>query len=104
MLGNIDLDEKLSWEKHIEKICNKVGVGIGAMRRIKPYVLLGNLQTNPKTLVQVYFDYFFLLRKNAVNNSKIDWENSKFQNHAAKIIPEASYDVTSTDIFNTLAW
>ena len=34
----VDLDEKLSWEKHIEKICGKVSAGIGAMRRIKPFV------------------------------------------------------------------
>ena len=40
-----DLDEKLSWEKHIEKICSKVSAGIGAMRRIKPYVPPATLQT-----------------------------------------------------------
>ena len=32
----VDLDEKLSWEKHIEKICGKVSAGIGAMRSINP--------------------------------------------------------------------
>ena len=53
----IDLDEKLSWEKHIEKICGKVSAGIGAMRRIKPFVPPVTLQTIYKTLVQPYFDY-----------------------------------------------
>ncbi len=41
----VDLDEKLSLEKHIDKICSKVSVGIGAMRRIKPYVPPATLQT-----------------------------------------------------------
>ena len=27
----VDLDEKLSWEKRIEKICGKVSAGIGAI-------------------------------------------------------------------------
>ena len=45
----VDLDEKLSWEKHIEKICGKVSAGIGAMRRIKPFVPPVTLQTIYKT-------------------------------------------------------
>ena len=53
----VDLDEKLSWEKHIEKTCGKVSAGIGAMRRIKPFVPPVTLQTIYKTLVQPYFDY-----------------------------------------------
>ena len=69
MLGNIDLDEKLSLEKHVEKLFNKVGVGIGAMRRIKLYVLPATLQTNSKTLVQLCFDYCSPLWTNAVNKT-----------------------------------
>ena len=53
----VDLDEKLSWEKHIEKICGMVSAEIGAMRRIKPFVPPVTLQTIYKTLVQPYFDY-----------------------------------------------
>ena len=29
----VDLDERLTWEKHIDNICAKVGAGIGFMRR-----------------------------------------------------------------------
>ncbi len=46
----VDLDEKLSWEKHIEKICSKVSAH--AMRRIKPYVPPATLQTIYKSLIQ----------------------------------------------------
>ena len=41
------LDEKLTFETHIEYICKKACTGIGALRRIKPFVPLnlhpGNL-------------------------------------------------------------
>ena len=29
----VELDERLTWEKHIDKICANVGAGIGVMRR-----------------------------------------------------------------------
>lgn len=53
----VDLDGKLNWEKHIEKICSKVSAGIGAMKRIKPYVPPATLQTIHKLIIQPYFDY-----------------------------------------------
>ena len=34
----VDLDQKLNWEKHIDSVCHKISAGIGAMKRIKPYV------------------------------------------------------------------
>jgi hypothetical protein len=38
------MDKRLSWEKHIDNICSKVGAGIGAMIRIKPFVPLPTLK------------------------------------------------------------
>jgi hypothetical protein len=37
------MDERLSWDKHIDSICSKVGAGIGAMRRVKPFVPLSSV-------------------------------------------------------------
>ncbi len=34
----VNLDEKLSWEKHIDSVCHKISAGIGAIKRIKPYM------------------------------------------------------------------
>ncbi len=30
----VNLDEKLSWEKHIDSVCYKISAGIGAIKRI----------------------------------------------------------------------
>ena len=33
---DVNMDERLSWDKHINYICSKVCAGIGAIRRVKP--------------------------------------------------------------------
>ena len=45
------LDEKLTFETHIEYICKKACAGIGALRRIKPFVPL--LHPYPCNLIQI---------------------------------------------------
>jgi hypothetical protein len=53
----MDIDEKLTWDAHIDLICCKVSAGIGAMKHIKPFVPPATLQTIYKALIQPYFDY-----------------------------------------------
>ena len=40
----VDLDQKLNWEKHIDSVYHNISAGIGAMKRIKPYVPHKTLQ------------------------------------------------------------
>ena len=47
----MDIDEKLTWDAHIDSICSKVSAGIGAMKRIKPFVPPATLQTIYKALI-----------------------------------------------------
>ena len=51
------IDEKLSWDIHIEKTCKKVGGSIAIMKRIKPFVPNSTLQTIYKAMRQPYFVY-----------------------------------------------
>ena len=53
----VQIDEKLSWDIHIDMICKKASAGIGAMRRIKPFVFADTLEKVYKNLVQPYFEY-----------------------------------------------
>jgi hypothetical protein len=53
----IDLDDRLTFDINIEEICKKICSGIGALRRIKPFVPQTSLVTLYKSLVQPYFDY-----------------------------------------------
>ena len=53
----VHFDEKPSFDIHIEKIGKKVCSGIGALRRIKPFVPLCSLEALYKSLIQPNFDY-----------------------------------------------
>ena len=53
----VQIDEKLSWDSHIDMICKKASAGMGAMRRIKPFVPVDTLEKVYKRLVQLYFEY-----------------------------------------------
>ncbi len=44
----VKLDENLNWHEHVEMICKKVGAGIGAMQRNKPYVPINTRQNRLK--------------------------------------------------------
>jgi hypothetical protein len=54
----VQINENLSWEKHIDKICKKASAGIGA---INPYVDINTIQTIYNALVQPYFNYYSTL-------------------------------------------
>ena len=51
------LDEKLSWENHIDMTCKKGGAGIAVIKRVKPFIPKENLQALYNAIVQPYFDY-----------------------------------------------
>ena len=51
------LDERMSLDQHIPKICQKVGVGIAVMKRVKPFVPNNTLIMIYNALIQPYFDY-----------------------------------------------
>ena len=83
-------------------ICNKVGAGIGVMKRIKKYVPLNTLQTIYRALIQPYFDYCSPLWD--VCNKQLKDKLQKYQNRAARIIASASYEIRSADVLRSLAW
>ena len=38
----VDLDQRLTWEKQMGKICSKFGTGIGVIKRMKPVFFCKN--------------------------------------------------------------
>ena len=91
-----EINEKLSWEKQIETMCNKASAGIGTIRLIKPYVPVDSLQTIHKALVQPYFDYCSPLWDNCgklLQDKLLQNKLQKFQFRAAGLITGANNDV-----------
>ena len=68
----VQIDEKRTWDSHIDMICKKDSPGSGAMRRIRPSLPLNSLGNVYKSLVQRYvdFDYCSLLWDNCSKLSK----------------------------------
>ena len=98
----VNIDERLTWEKHIDMICSKVSAGIGAIRRIRPFVSSATLKLMYNAIVQPYFDYCSPLWDNCGIGLKDRLQ--KFQNRAARVISSATYDVRSVDLLESLGW
>ena len=74
------LDEKLTFETHIEYTCKKECASIGALRRTKPFVPLCTLVTLYRSLIEPYFDYCSPLWDTiVVSNWKINYKNFKIE-------------------------
>ena len=97
-----NLDDKLCWDSHIEMICKKVAAGIAAIKRVKPFVPPEMLKVIYNALVQPYFDYCSPLWDNCGIGLKEKLQ--KYQNRAARILTGATCDISTADVFETLAW
>ena len=96
----VSLDETLTWEKHNDTICAKMGAGIGVVRRMKPFVPPETLKLTYKALVQPYLNYCSPLWDNCGIGLKDKLQ--KFQNRAARVINGSTYDIRSIDVLDQL--
>ena len=51
------IDENLSWKAHIHEISKKVSSGIGALKRVRPFVSMHTAIKMYKGLIEPHFDY-----------------------------------------------
>jgi len=51
------IDENLTWQTHIDKWTKKIASGIGAIKRIRPFVPSATLLYIRSALIQPHFDY-----------------------------------------------
>ena len=96
----VDLDNRLIFDIHIENLGKKICSGIGALRRIKPFVPLRSLKMLYKALIQPYFDYCSPLWDTC---GKVHKEKLQvLQNRAARVITGARFDVNSANVLEDL--
>ena len=96
------IDEKLSWNVHIEKLCKKVASGIGALKHIRPFVSPSTIQLIYNCLVQPYFDYCSVIWDSC--GSTCADKLQKLQNRAARVLTSSSYDTNADYLFEILGW
>ena len=98
----IFIDENLRWQTHIDKLSKKVASGIGAIKRIRPFVPPPTLHYIYNSLIQSQFDYCNLVWGNC-GKTLFD-RLQKLQNRAARVLTFSSYDADANRLIRQLDW
>ena len=93
------IDENLSWKAHIHEISKKVSSGIGALKRVRPFVSMHTAIKIYKGLIEPHFDYC-----SAVWDGLTQQLSEKLQNRAIRVITKSSYDTSSRFLLTSLGW
>ena len=98
----LNIDENLSWNKHIDKISKKIASGIGALKRMRPFVPSSTLKYIYSSIIQPHFDYCCVVWDNCSKSSADKLQ--KLQNRAARILTFSSYDTNADLLIKKLGW
>ena len=93
------IDENLSWKAQIHEISKKVSSGVGALKRVRPFVSMHTAIKIYKGLIEPHFDYC-----SAVWDGLTQQLSEKLQNRAIRVISKSSYDTSSRFLLNSLGW
>ena len=96
------IDDNMAWHSHIDKLSKKIASGIGAIKRIKPFVSPEILHYIYNALVQPYFDYCSIVWGNC--GKTLSEKLQKLQNRAARILTSSSYDADAGYLLQQLSW
>ena len=98
----ITIDDKLSWNNHIEKLTKKIASGIGAMKRVRHLVPTATLHLIYQVLIQPHFDYCSSVWGTCGVTLKDKLQ--KLQNRAARVLTFSNYDVHAGQLLEILGW
>ena len=97
------IDDNMIWHTHIDKLSKKIASGIGAIKRIKPFVSPEILHYIYNALVRPHFDYCSIFLGNC--GKALSKQLRKLQNGAARILTSSSYhDADAGYSLQQLGW
>ena len=98
----LQIDEHLTWARHIENISKKIASAIGARKRVRQFINTDTVLKIYISLIQQYFDYCSAVwdELNIILKDKLQ----KLQNRAARTINKSRYDTSSSELFGKLGW
>ena len=96
------IDENLSWKAHIHEISKTVSSGIGALKRVRPFVSMHTAIKIYKGLIEPHFDYCSAVWDGLTQ--QLSEKLQKLQNRAIRVITKSSYDTSSRFLLNSLGW
>ena len=101
LLG-VRIDANLTWNVHIDYVCNTISNRISLPRRIKRYIDIPTSVLYYKGYILPVMEYCNLVW-GSCNQGSID-RIEKLQKCVARIILGAKYDERSSDLFTRLGW
>ena len=101
MLG-LQLEQSLSWTKHIEHIYKKVALALGLLKRVRDFVDRDTLVSIYNALILPRLEYACVVWDGLDKGLAIKLQ--RLQNRAARIMTRSSWEVRSCDILSELGW
>ena len=98
----LQLEQSLSWIKHIEHIYKKVAPALGLLKRVRDFVGRDTLVSIYNALILPHLEYGCVVWDGLDKGLTIKLQ--RLQNRAARIITRSSLEVRSCDILSELGW
>ena len=98
----LTIDETLSWSKHINKITKKTSSGIGALKRVRPFINQDTATKIYKALIEPHFNYCSSVWDGL--SQQLSDKLQKLQNRAVRIITRSNYYDSAGPILDMLGW
>ena len=98
----IHIDQHLSWTKHVNEIARVVSSGIGALKRLRPFICEDSAILLYRALIEPYFDYCCPVW-DGLSNELTD-KLQKLQNRAIRIITKSDFYSSATVLRLKLGW
>ena len=84
------IDQNHSWFKHVNETTKIIYSGIGAIKRLRPFICKDADILLYRAIIERYFDYFCPVW-DGLNNELADKFAQKLQNHAIRVITKSDY-------------
>ena len=97
----VHLDNHLMWSEHTDKLCKKIALAIGALKRIRSCISMNTAIQVYQALIQPHFDYCCSVWDGL--GETLSSKLQKLQNRAVRVIvTRSSYDTNATVLLDTL--
>ena len=96
------IDQNLSWSKHVNETAKTVSSGIGALKRLRPFICEDTAILLYRALIEPYFDYCCPVW-DGLSNELAD-KLQKLQNRAIRVITKSDYYSNATALRGKLGW
>ena len=95
MLGMV-IDQHLTWSRHVEEKSKRISYGIGAVKRIRPFITTDTANKIYKAIIQPHINYCSTVW-DGLGITLLD-KMQKLENRAARIIAQSTYYTSASSL------